>query len=157
GRPQVYPTLHTGLPVQACETSLIVSVGETARTIVGRLRDDVRGETCVYGPCRPADRTEPFHGDEHVPPTRRDENPDDRVAHAPVSGVEDPVLHEGRRLPVGLDPIVSEFADAPQMPVDARQALRPLEKRPGEPVIHALELAHHQWKPQVLVGRYVVL
>ena len=43
------------------------------------------------------------------------------------------------------------------MPVDARQALRPLEKRPGEPVIHGFELAHHEWKPQVLVGRYVVL
>src|SRR5215510_11238233 len=155
--PQAYPAVRDGLPVPAGETSLVVRVGEMAGTIVRCLRDDVRGETCVHGACRPADRTEPLHGEEHVPPTGRDGHADDCVAHTPVSGAEDPVLHEARRLPIGLDPIVSEFAHAPQMPVDARQALRPLEKRPGKPVIHRLELAHYQWEPQVLVGRYAVL
>src|SRR5215469_6409050 len=115
--PRTCPALHDGLLVPARETSLVVGVGETARTIVRRLRDDVRGETCVHGPCRPADRTEPLHGEEHVSPTRRDGHADDRVAHPPVSGLEDPVLHEARRLPVGLDAIVSEFAHAPQMSV----------------------------------------
>src|SRR5215831_7785991 len=83
---------------------------------------------------------------------RLDGHADNRVTHAPVSGVDDPVLHEARSFPVGLDPIVSEFAHTPQMPVDARHALPPLEKRPGKPVIHGLELAHHQWKTQVLMA-----
>src|SRR5215470_6537609 len=132
--PRTCPALHDGLSVPARETIRVVRVGETTRTIVLCLRDDVRGETCVHGPCRPADRTEPLHGDEHVSPTRRDGNTDDRVADVPVTGVDDPVFHEARRPPVGLDPIVSELAHTPQMPVDARHASPALEQRPGEPV-----------------------